>query len=88
MSSPPRVDPKRQLPLRLGAILLAYALYRVIGDEHRAAGIFIGLGTLILGYALVTYLTTRTDERSGLLQAGQTVLGLGLIGVGLFRLLV
>jgi hypothetical protein len=86
LSAPPRVDPKRQLPLRLGAILLAYVVYRAIGDEHRAAGIFIGIGTLILGYAVVTYLTTRTDERSGLLQAGQTILGLGLIAVGLLRL--
>ena len=88
MSSPPRIDPKRQLPMRLGALLLAYLLYRAIEDEHRAAGIFIGLGTLILGYALVTYLTTRAEERSGLLQAGQTILGIGLLGLGLLRLLV
>ena len=86
MSAPPRVDPKLQLPLRLGALLLAYVLYRVIEDEHRAAGIFIGIGALLLGYAWITYLTTRSDQRSGLLQAGQMILGGGLIAVGLFRL--
>lgn len=74
--------------MRLGALLIAYLLYRSIEDENRAAGIFIGFGALILGYALVTYLTTRTDERSGLLQAGQTILGLGLIALGIGQLVV
>jgi hypothetical protein len=41
---------------------------------------------LIVGYALVTFLTTRSDERSGLLQAGQTILGGGLIAVGSLQL--
>jgi hypothetical protein len=88
MSAPPRIDPARQLPMRLGVLLVAYLIYRAVGDEHRWPSIFIGIGTLILGYAVVTYLTTRRDERSGLLQAGQTILGIGLILLGIGQLVV
>lgn len=73
--------------MRLGVLLVAYLIYRAVGDEHRWPSIFIGVGTLILGYALVTYLTTRTDQRTGLLQAGQTILGGGLILLGIGMLM-
>lgn len=85
-ATPPRIDPKYALWMRLGALALAYAVYRIVGDQHLSAGIFIGVGVLLIDYAVVTYLTTRRDERSGLLQTGQVILGLGLVGVGLVQL--
>lgn len=85
-ASPPRVDPKYALPMRLGALALAYGAYRVVEAEKLSAGIFVGLGVLLMTYALVTYLTTRRDQRSGILQTGQTILGLGLVGLGLMQL--
>lgn len=85
-ASPPRVDPKYALPMRLGALALAYGAYRVVEAEKLSAGIFVGLGVLLMTYALVTYLTTRRDQRSGMLQTGQTILGLGLVGLGLMQL--
>jgi len=84
--SPPRIDPARALPLRLGAILLAYIVYRTAYEEGLGSAIFLGAGTLLLGYMVVTRLTTRSSERSHLLQTGQTILGLVLIGLGILRL--
>lgn len=85
-ATPPRVDPKYALPMRLVALALSYVAYRFAEAERLSAGIFIGFGVLLVTYALVTYLTTRRDERSGLLQAGQTILGAGLVGLGLIQL--
>lgn len=83
----PRVDPKRGIVLRLAVILVAYVTYRVLETQRLSAGIFAGVGVLLVGYALVTYLTTRSDERSGLLQTGQAILGSVLILLGVGQLL-
>lgn len=85
-ATPPRVDPKRGLPLRLVVLALAYGAYRVVEGERFSAGVFVGLGVLLMGYALVTNLTTRRDQRSGMLQTGQTILGIGLVALGLIQL--
>lgn len=85
-ATPPRVDPKYALPMRFAALAIAYGAYRVAEAERFSAGIFVGLGVLLITYAVVTYLTTRRDQRSGLLQTGQTILGLGLVGLGLMQL--
>lgn len=85
-ATPPRIDPKYALWLRLGALAIAYVVYRIVGEQRLSAGIFMGLGVLLIDYAVVTYLTTRRDERSGLLQTGQVILGLGLVVLGSFQL--
>lgn len=87
MSGAPRVDPKRRIALRLASILAAYVTYRVMEPQKLSAGIFAGVGVLLLGYALTTYLTTSSDERSGLMQTGQTILGGVLILLGIGQLL-
>lgn len=85
-ATPPRIDPKYSLWMRLGALAIAYAAYRLVGDVKLSAGIFMGIGLLLVDYAAVTYLTTRRDERSGLLQTGQVILGIALVGLGLIQL--
>jgi uncharacterized membrane protein YidH (DUF202 family) len=85
-ATPPRVDPKYAMPMRLAGLAIAYAAYRVAEKERFSAGLFIGLGVLLLCYAVVTYLTTRRDERSGMMQTGQTILGAGLVGLGILQL--
>lgn len=85
-ATPPRVDPKYAFPMRLAALAVAYGVYRAIEDERLSAGLFAGFGALLLGYCLVTYLTTRRDQRSDMMQAGQTILGAGLVGLGLIQL--
>jgi len=82
---PPRVDPARAMPLRLGAILLAYVIYRSFYPAGPVTALFVGFGTLLIGYMVVTRLVTRPSERSDLLQTGQAILGIGLIAVGLLR---
>lgn len=85
-ATPPRIDPKYAIWMRLGALALAYVVYRFVGDVQLSAGIFMGVGLLLVDYAVVTYLTTRRDQRSGLLQTGQVILGVVLVGLGLFQL--
>ena len=87
-ATPPRIDPKHGIWLRLCALALAYGIYRLVGDVNLSAGIFMGIGLLLVDYSVVTYLTTRRDERSGLLQIGQVIVGIVLVGLGLMQLLV
>lgn len=87
MAGPPRVDPKHRIGLRLTSILAAYVTYRVMEPQRFSAAIFAGVGVLLLGYALTMYLTTSSDERSGLMQTGQTILGGVLILLGIGQLL-
>ena len=85
-ATPPRIDPKHGIWMRLGALALAYGVYRLVGDANLSAGIFMGIGLLVIDYAVVTYLTTRRDERSGLFQTGQIIVGIVLVGLGLMQL--
>ena len=84
---PPPIEERYRIPLRIGVIVAAYALYFVVSSDATVAGIFLGVGVLLIGLALVDRWTLRRTDRSGLLQVGMTILGLGLLGLGLFRLL-
>lgn len=85
--APPPIEERYRIPLRVAVIIGAYALYFFLGDTDTMGSIFVGLGTLLLGLALVDRWTLRRDKRSGLLQVGMTILGLGLLGLGLSYLL-
>lgn len=85
--APPPIEERYRIPLRVVVIVGAYALYFFLGDTDTMGAIFAGLGTLLIGLALVDRWTLRRDKRSGLLQVGMTILGLGLLGLGISYLL-
>ena len=85
--APPPIEERYRIPLRIGVIVAAYALYFVVSSDATVTGIFLGVGVLLIGLALVDRWTLRRSNRSGLLQVGVTILGLGLLGLGLVRLL-
>lgn len=81
---PPPIDERYRVPLRVGVIFASYALYFVLSDERVVPAVFLGLGALLLGLALVDRWTLRRPSRSGLLQVGMTILGIGLLGLGFY----
>lgn len=84
----PVIPQKWLTPLRLAVIAGGYGLYRLIEDRYSVvSALLVGSGAVMVAYALVNRYGLRRSDRSGLLQVGQTILGLGLIGVGLYLLL-
>lgn len=82
-TTPPPIDPKYAIYARVAIVAIAYLAYRTVESKHLAAGIFLGVGVLLVGYAVVTRLTTWAKDRSEMMQMGQTILGLGLVALGI-----
>lgn len=85
--TPPPIEERYRIPLRVVVIVLSYLLYFVLSDEATIAAIFLGLGSAFVGLTLVDRWTLRRSNRSGLLQVGLTILGLVFLGLGLFYLI-
>lgn len=85
--APPPVEERYRVPMRVGVIVASYLLYFVLSDERMIAAIFLGLGCAFVGLSLVDRWTLRRSDRSGLLQVGLTILGLGFLGLGVFFLI-
>jgi hypothetical protein len=83
----PPIEEKHRIPLRVAAIVGAYALYFFLSRESTAPAVFIGLGVLLVAFALIDRWTLWRRDRSGLMQVGMTVLGLGLFALGLYLFL-
>ena len=81
---PPPIEPKHRIPLRVAAIVACYALYFALSKERTGPAVFIGLGSLLISFSLIDRWTLWRRDRSGLMQVGQTLLGLGLLALGLF----
>ena len=79
---PPPVPEKLNVPLKIGAVLIGYLLYRVLLEDKVAGPLFVAAGFVILAYAVINRWTTWSRDRSGMLQAGTTILGLGLLVLG------
>lgn len=84
---PPAVPEKARIPLRVGAVILGYIVYRLLADEGVMGPAFIGFGTAFLGFVLVDRYATWRRDRSGLLQVGTTLLALGFLGLGAYLML-
>ncbi|MDQ3646150.1 MAG: hypothetical protein M3345_04355 [Actinomycetota bacterium] len=81
--SRPLVSEKLRMPLRIVAVGLAYVVYRV-AQPPLGGGIFAGAGTVLLTWAVIDRWTLWRRDRSGLLQVGTTVLGIGLLLLGAY----
>lgn len=81
---PPPLEERYRIPLRMAVIVASYLLYYFLSDERMIAAIFLGLGSALIGLALVDRWTVRRSERSGLLAVGTTLLGVGLLLLGAF----
>ena len=81
---PPPIEQKHRMTLRVIAIFACYGLYYFLSRETTAAGVFIGLGALLVALSLIDRWTLWRRDRSGLLQVGQTILGLGLLALGIW----
>ena len=81
---PPPIDPKHRIPLRMIAVIACYALYFYLSDERKPPAAFIGVGALLISWSLIDRWTLWRRDRSGLLQVGQMILGIGLLALGIF----
>lgn len=81
---PPPIEQRHRIPLRVVAITACYALYFFLSREDTPAAVFIGLGCLLVSLTLIDRWTLWRRDRSGLLQVGKTLLGLGLLALGIF----
>lgn len=82
--APPPIEERYRIPLRMLVIVASYLLYYFLSDEQMVPAIFLGLGSVLIGLALVDRWTVRPSERSGLMQVGTTLLGVGLLLLGAF----
>lgn len=81
---PPPVESRGRIPMRIVAIVGAYLLYRVLEARHAAGAAFTGAGVGLLALMLIDRYTLWRHKPLGLLQVGATILGLGLLGIGLY----
>ena len=88
-NEPPPIEDRFNVPLKVAAVVIGYVLYRVLfsGGEGIAGPVFVGVGFVVLAYATVNRLTQWRSDRSGLLQVGTAILGLGLLGLGALLIL-
>ena len=82
--APPPLEERFRIPLRMLVIVASYLLYYFLSDEKTIPAIFLGLGSVLIGLALVDRWTVRRSERSGLMQVGSTLLGVGLLLLGAY----
>ena len=70
--------------LRVLVVAVGYLIGLLIAPDRLVARLLIWAGAVLLGWLLVDRATKWARERSGMMIAGGTVLGLGLGGVGLY----
>lgn len=80
----PPIDQRYRMFLRIAVVVSAYGVYLLVQREKLGAGILVGFGLIALGFSTVDRLTLWRRDRSELMLVGTTLLGLGLLGVGLF----
>lgn len=80
----PPIDERYRMFLRIVAVVVAYGVYLLVQRERLAAGVLVGFGLVALGFSTVDRLTLWRRERNEMMLVGTTLLGLGLLGVGVF----
>ena len=82
--SPPPVDEKFRMILRIVVVAGGYLTGFLLAPDRVVARLMIWAGIVLLGWLAVDRLTKWARERSGMMIAGTTILGLGLGGIGLY----
>ena len=80
----PPIDERYRMFLRIVVVLLGFGAYLLVQREELGAGVFVGAGTIALGWALVDRYTLWRRDRSEMMLVGQVGLGAGLIAIGVF----
>lgn len=73
-----------RIPARMAAAVGAYLLYRWALDDRVLPAAFLGVGALLVAWAAIEEVTVPPEGRYGLLVVGSTILGLGLVGLGIY----
>lgn len=73
--------------LRLGVILVAYALYRSLAEDSVPGALLTAGGALVAAYAVLNRYTRFARKRSEMMEVAGILLGLGLVGAGLLLVL-
>lgn len=81
---PPPLNERLRMPLRVGVVIAAYVGGRLLAPDRTVARLMLWAGFVILGWLIVDRITMWARERSGMLVAGATIMGLGLGGIGLY----
>ncbi|HEX2058343.1 MAG TPA: hypothetical protein VHI71_08240 [Actinomycetota bacterium] len=81
----PPIDERYRMFLRIAVVVAAYGAYLLVQRDGKiGAGALVGFGLIALGFATVDRLTRWRRELSEMMLVGTTLLGLGLLAVGLF----
>jgi hypothetical protein len=78
----PPVDERYRMFLRIVAVVLGYGLYLLLQRDELAAGVLAGSGVIALGWSVVDRLTLWRRDRSEMMSVATTLLGGGLVAIG------
>ena len=81
---PPPIDERYRMFLRIVVVVIAYGAYFLVQRDKLVPGVLVGAGVIALGFSTVDRLTRWRRDRSEMMLVGTTLLGLGLLAVGLF----
>lgn len=80
---PPRIDERYRMFLRILVVVAGYGLYLLVQRERLLAGALVGFGVIAIGFATVDRYTRWRRDRSEMMLVGTTLLGIGLLVLGL-----
>lgn len=77
-----RLQERWRMPLRVAAVVIAYVIYRLPGDDRLMAGVALGAGFLLVSFVVVDHLTLGAASRSRAAVVVRVLLGIALIALG------
>ncbi len=81
---PPVDDDRARMVFRVGVVAAGYLAGWLLAPDRVVARLTIWAGIVLLGWLVVDRFTKWSHERSGMMVAGSTILGLALAGLGLY----
>ena len=80
---PPPIDERYRMFFRIAVVVVAYGAYLYVQREKLVPGVLVGAGLIALGFSTVDRLTRWRRDLSEMMLVGTTLLGLGLLAIGL-----